>query len=85
MILRVVQAHIAGPHIVEVAFNDGRRKKVNLRPLLGRGVFAPLLSIEYFSQMTFDPIAGTIVWPNGADFAPEAIAALPAIEERMAG
>jgi len=27
----------------------------------------------YFARVSVDPISGTVVWPNGADFAPEAL------------
>ena len=27
--------------------------------------------VEYFQKFTLDPAADTLVWPNGADFAPE--------------
>jgi hypothetical protein len=34
-------------------------------------VFEPLRDVSYFRQVRVDPELGTIVWPNGADLAPE--------------
>jgi hypothetical protein len=34
-------------------------------------MFEPLQDESLFSQLRFDPEADTIVWPNGADLAPE--------------
>lgn len=38
-------------------------------------VFAPLRDVTYFSQVRVDNELGTIVWPNGADLAPESLRA----------
>ena len=35
------------------------------------GVLAPLADPAYFAQVTVDPEAATIIWPNGLDMAPE--------------
>jgi hypothetical protein len=84
MILRIVQAKVCGPHLLWLAFNDGAQKTVDLKPLLGGPVFEPLSDPSYFSQVQLDPVCGTIVWPNGADFAPEALHELTAVEEPSA-
>ena len=44
-----------------------------MRPLLDGPVFEPLRAPAYFASVTLDSICGTVVWPNGADFAPEAL------------
>ena len=36
-----------------------------------RAVFEPLKDIDEFRKVTLDRDIRTIVWPNGADFAPE--------------
>jgi hypothetical protein len=73
MILRILEAEVCGPHSLRLRFNDGTRKRVNVLPLLDGPVFEPLHDPVYFSQVTLDPVAGTVVWPNEADFAPEAL------------
>src|SRR5579859_255882 len=40
---------------------------------LSRIVFEPLLDPKYFAQVKVDPDAATVVWPNGADLAPETL------------
>ena len=37
------------------------------------GVFEPLRGPAYFRQLRADAEAGTIVWPNEADVAPETL------------
>ena len=81
MILRIIEAAVSGPHLLRLAFNDGARKIVNVSPLLAGPVFEPLRDSGYFSQVRLDPVCGTVVWPNGADFAPEALHELEPVEE----
>ena len=77
MILRILAAEACGQHRLLLLFNDGTRAVVDVRPLLDDGpVFGPLRDATYFDQVNLDPVCGTVVWPNGADFAPEALRAL---------
>ncbi len=75
---RVVKAKVSGPHSLDLAFKDGTRKRVNLLPLLEGQIFEPLRYPAFFARVTLDRVAGTVVWPNGADVAPEALYELPA-------
>ncbi|MFH1144517.1 MAG: DUF2442 domain-containing protein [Candidatus Eisenbacteria bacterium] len=77
MIPRVKTVAVAGPHSLELVFRDGVKKVVNLLSLLDGPVFEPLHDPAYFRRVLLDPVAGTVVWPNGADIAPEALYALP--------
>ena len=78
MILRITEAEVAGPHSLKLAFNDGTRKTVDVAPLLDGPIFEPLRDPDYFARASLDPVCGTVVWPNGADFAPEALHELTA-------
>ena len=61
-------------HVVHVRFDDGLAADVDLSYLLDYGgVFEPLRDVEYFRKLRADADAGTIVWPNEADIAPETL------------
>lgn len=60
--------------VVRVAFEDGTGGEVDLSYLVDyRGVFEPLRDPDYFRRLRVDSEAGTIVWPNDADIAPETL------------
>ncbi len=83
MILRILSAEVCGPHRLHLAFSDGTAGEVDVLPMLDGGpVFGPLRDPGYFGRAEVDPVCGTVVWPNGADFAPEALRAL--VEEPAA-
>jgi hypothetical protein len=85
MLLRILEASVAGPTMLRLGFNDGTRKVVDVGPLLDGPVFEPLRDAAHFARARLDPVCGTVVWPNGADFAPEALHELAAVEEPSAG
>lgn len=73
MIPRILSVEVRGPHTFTLSFNDGTNSEVDVLPLLFGPIFEPLVDPAYFAQVVLDPICGTVVWPNGADLAPEAL------------
>jgi hypothetical protein len=71
MLLHVVKARYIDGYKVEVSFNDGRRGIADLAATLKGPVFEPLKDVATFSRLRVDEELETIVWPNGADLAPE--------------
>lgn len=70
----LTEAEPAEEYVVRVRFQDGLAADVDLAYLLDYGgVFEPLRDLDYFRQLRADPEAGTIVWPNEADVAPETL------------
>lgn len=67
----VVEARYVRDYVVWLRFRDGTAGEVDLGPELWGEVFQPLLDLEYFKKFTIHPEFRTLVWPNGADFAPE--------------
>ena len=65
---RVVKARHLGDFRVLLSFSDGLEGEIDLRDDLWGEVFEPLRDPAYFARFEVDD---TLVWPNGADFAPE--------------
>lgn len=74
--LHIRSAHHVSDHRIWVSFDDGTEGEVNLVDVLEGEVFEPLKNLEVFAKVSVDPELETVVWPNGADFAPEFIKAL---------
>ena len=73
----VTRARVVGPTSLLLTFDDGTRKRVNVGHLLRGRVFVPLRRPAYFRKARASRAAGTVVWPNGADIAPETLYDLP--------
>lgn len=69
--LWVTDAKYVGDYRVWIAFNNESSGEIDLQDRLHGEVFEPLRDLSLFSQVKFDPELDTIVWPNGADLAPE--------------
>jgi len=67
----VMEARYVGRYVVWLRFRDGTAGEVDLSSALRGEVFQPLKEPEYFKTFTVHPEFRTLVWPNGADLAPE--------------
>lgn len=67
----VVSAEVVAPFTLVVEFDDGTRRRVDCSNELIGPIFEPLKDPAYFARAFVDREAGTVVWPNGADLAPE--------------
>lgn len=72
-IVHVIDAEPLGSHRLLLRFEDGAEGELDFSTESWQGVFAPLEDPAYFARVEVDQELGTIVWPNGADFAPESL------------
>ena len=71
MVPHIVEArHVAG-HTLWLRFSDGAEGEVDLGAEIHGEMFEPLRDVRYFECFQVHPELKTVVWPNGADFAPE--------------
>jgi hypothetical protein len=67
--------HLGG-HRLRLTFADGFVGDVDLAERFktpNGPMFKPLQDVEYFAKVAVDTELGTVVWPNGADLAPEVL------------
>ena len=67
----IVEARYVAGHVVWLRFRDGTTGEIDLEPALQGPVFEPLSDPLMFQQFQIHPEFHTLVWPNGADLAPE--------------
>jgi hypothetical protein len=72
-IVHVTTVEVVGDHRLRLGFEDGAEGDIDLSSWRWHGVFEPLADPDYFRQVKLDQELGTIVWPNGADIAPETL------------
>jgi len=67
----VVHAEHRGEFRLHIVFNDASENTIDFRPWLQGPMFEPLKDLQCFERFFID--GGTVVWPNGADIAPETL------------
>jgi hypothetical protein len=68
---RVTEARYVSGRTIWLRFSDGAEGEVDLSAEIHGEVFEPLRDVDYFRGFEVNRELGTVVWPNGADFAPE--------------
>jgi hypothetical protein len=71
MFPRIIEARYVRDFVVFLRLQDGVQGEVDLEPQLYGELFEPLKNRQYFQQFRIDSDLHTLIWPNGADFAPE--------------
>lgn len=71
----VVHAEHRGGFRVHVLFNDASENTIDFEPWLDGPIFEPLRDPAFFRRFFVD--GGTLIWPNGADIAPETLYEVP--------
>jgi hypothetical protein len=66
---KVISVKSLEEYMLEIEFEDGLKKVIDVKPYIGRGISAALKDKFYFHQVELED-GGGIAWPNGYDFCP---------------
>lgn len=70
----VTRVRVLSRYMLELTFDTGETKVIDIEPLLRGPVFERIRSDDaYFTQVTVDTEAGTIVWPDEEDLSPHTL------------
>ena len=69
----VKNAWYVNGYVLEIEFEDGKKKRIDFTEYLYGEVFEPLKELERFKNFRIDKQLGTIVWDTGADFCPDSL------------
>jgi hypothetical protein len=73
-------------YVLDVTFEDGLERTIDLEPILVGPIFGALRDRSLFRQVVLDRSFGALEWPNGADIEPAVLYDWPdhvdAISER---
>lgn len=71
MIIGVKKFKYLERYKLEIFFDNGEMKIVNLENHIDGEIFEPLKDVRFFRNLKIDRDTDTICWNNGADFSPE--------------
>lgn len=81
---RVTAFRIIGTTSLRVEFSDGLSRDIDFDPILHGELYGPLRNPEVFKRVQLDAEAGTLCWPNGADFDPATLHDWPEVVSDLA-
>jgi hypothetical protein len=59
--------------VLRLTFSDGLSADINVLDRMRGPVFADAVTATGFAKVSVDPETGTVVWPGGADLAPDTL------------
>lgn len=68
---RVKTVSANSDYTLTIEFTNGETKIFDVKPYLGKGVFAALSTKEIFMQAA--PVLGTVAWPDDIDQCPDTL------------
>ena len=69
----ITEAAVVRHGVLALTFADGLRGEVDVLDRMHGPVFESARSQEGFAQVAVDRETGTVVWPGGADLAPDTL------------
>jgi hypothetical protein len=69
----ITQATVIRHGVLKLTFADGLSGEVDVLNRMRGPVFGSARSEEGFAEVSVDPETGTVVWPGGADLAPDTL------------
>ncbi len=82
-IYTVINFAIVAPYTLWIQFDDESIQVINFWPILRGELYSPLRDLVLFNQVQLDADAGTLVWPNKADFDPATLHDWATVGEAM--
>lgn len=70
-LLDVIHVEPLPDHTLRLVFENGERRRFDMKPFLTRNPFDRLVPIPLFLLARVD--SGTVIWPGGLDIAPETL------------
>ena len=80
---RVTAFELRSRHTMRVEFEDGVSHVIDFGSVLEGELYGPLRDPTVFQGVRLDAEAGTLVWPNGADFDPATLHDWPEVVEEL--
>ena len=83
-IYRIIDCKHLPPYGLQLKFDDGLERVVDLENILEGQIYGPLRDEKLFSKVVVDPEIRTVTWPNGADFDPTVLHDWPLHQDAFA-
>lgn len=71
--LDITSVSVVRHGVLDLTFADGLRGEVEVLDRMRAPVFTQARTVAGFASVEVDPESGTVVWPGGADLAPDTL------------